>query len=229
MSVAVTPAERRAARASALALAAALALLGSAWAHVAHAQRPQVQLQPDAPITVDARSSDFDYKKGTLLFKGVRIAQGPLSVEADEAVATGLDFADSKWTFRGKVKITTADGALASNDATVQFAKNQIASALITGGPATFEQRREGGVARGRANRIEYDFGRGTVRLSEGAWLSDGPNEIKGRTLVYSMLDKRVLATASEQNNERVRITINPQQQPAGAPRPADPPAKPAP
>jgi lipopolysaccharide transport protein LptA len=184
------------------------------------------QLQPNTPINLDARSSDFDYKNGTLVFQGVRIAQGPLSVEADEAVATGLEFDDSRWTFKGNVKITTADGSLTSNEARVQFADNRIKDALITGAPAAFEQKRENGVARGRASRIEYDFGAGTVRLTEGAWLTDGVNEINGRTLVYSMKDQRVLATASEQNSQRVRITINPQQKPrAGAPAPEAPAA----
>jgi lipopolysaccharide export system protein LptA len=209
--------------------ARALPAVGAALAVVA-AGAAVPQLQPNAPITVDARSSEFDYRNSTLVFQRVRIAQGPLAVEADQAVATGLNFDDSRWTFKGNVRITTADGSLSSNDARVQFAKNQISSALITGGPAAFEQRREdGGVARGRANRIEYDFGRGTVRLSEGAWLSDGRNEINGRTLVYSMRDRRVLATASEQNEQRVRITINPQQAPRGTAGPATKPATPAP
>jgi lipopolysaccharide export system protein LptA len=227
--VAASPADRSARGATwrRPALAAVVALLTAvAGMGVDAAARAAVpQLQPDAPITVDARSSDFDYRNSTLVFQGVRIAQGPLAVEADEAVATGLNFEDSRWTFRGNVRITTADGSLQSQEARVQFAKNQIATALITGGPASFQQKRDDGLARGRANRIEYDFGRGTVRLSEGAWLSDGANEINGRTLVYSMRDRRVLATASEQNSERVRITINPQQKPAGAaPRAAEPP-----
>lgn len=204
-----------------------MAALTLAVAAPAVAQVPRIQ--PNAPITVDARSSDFDYKKGTLVFKGVRISQGALAVEAEQATATGLEFDDSRWTFEGNVRITTEDGSMQANDARVQFAKNQISNALVTGGPASFEQKRETGVARGRANRIEYDFGKGTVRLSEGAWLSDGKNEITGRTLVYSMRDRRVLATASEQNSERVRITINPQQKPPAAPRAADPAAKPNP
>ncbi len=218
---------RRAARAL---LAASAALLASAAAFAPLARAAAPQLQQNAPITVDARSSDFDYKNNTLVFQAVRIAQGDLAVEADEAVATGLNFEDSRWTFKGNVKITTGDGSLQSNDAKVQFAKNQISTALITGGPAQFQQKREdGSVARGRANRIEYDFGQGTVRLSEGAWLSDGTNEITGRTLVWSMKDRRVLATAADQGSQRVRITINPQQKPpARGDRPADA-AKPPP
>jgi lipopolysaccharide transport protein LptA len=215
------PTRRCAARRAGLALALAVA------APAAFAQVPRVQ--PNTPITVDARSSDFDYKNGTLVFRNVRISQGVLAVEADRATATGLEFEDSRWTFEGNVRITTEDGSMRANEARVQFAKNQISTALVTGGPASFEQKRETGVARGRANRIEYDFAKGTVRLGEGAWLSDGKNEITGRTLVYSMRDRRVLATASEQNSERVRITINPQQKPAAAPRAADPAAKPTP
>lgn len=183
------------------------------------------QLQPDVPIDLEAQSSDFDYRNGTLVFQRVRIAQGGLAIQSDEAVATGLNFDDSRWVFKGSVKITTTDGRLDSNDATVQFAKNAISTALVTGGPASFEQKRDDGVARGRANRIEYDFVAGTVRLTDGAWLSDGKNEINGRTLLYSMKDKRVLATAAEQGSERVRITIVPQQktapkEPATAPKP---------
>lgn len=211
-------------RATGATLALALAVSGAA---PAFAQVPRVQ--PDTPITVDARSSDFDYKQGTLVFKGVRIAQGALAVEADQATATGLEFEDSRWTFQGNVRITTEDGSMQANEARVQFAKNQISNALVTGGPASFQQKRADGIARGRANRIEYDFGKGTVRLGEGAWLSDGKNEITGRTLVYSMRDRRVLATASEQNSERVRITINPQQKPPAAPRASEPAAKPTP
>jgi lipopolysaccharide export system protein LptA len=224
--MAATPAERAPRRlaASAAALSAALAVTVAA---TSFAQVPRIQ--PDAPITVDARSSDFDYKKGTLIFKSVRISQGLLAVEADTATATGLEFEDSRWTFEGNVRITTEDGSLRANEARVQFAKNQISNAVVTGGPASFEQKRPTGLARGRANRIEYDFGNGTVRLSGGAWLSDGKNEITGRTLVYSMRDRRVLATASEQNSERVRITINPQQKAAPTPRPAEPAAKPNP
>jgi lipopolysaccharide export system protein LptA len=192
-------------------VAGAACALFAVLALAPHARAALPQLQSDVPINLDARSSDFDYKNNTLVFQGVRIAQGPLSLEADQAVATGLDFNDSKWVFKGNVKITTADGRLNSNDATVQFAKNEIRTALVTGGPASFEQKRDDGLARGRANRIEYDFGAGTVRLTEGAWLSDGTNEINGRTLLYSMKDKRVLATAADQGSQRVRITIIPQ------------------
>jgi lipopolysaccharide export system protein LptA len=48
------------------------------------------------------------------------------------------------------------------------------------------------------------------VQLVEDAYLTDGRNDIHGQTLVYSIRDQRVLAEASAQGQERVRITINP-------------------
>jgi lipopolysaccharide transport protein LptA len=169
-----------------------------------------LQLADDQPIKLDAGSSDMDVKNNTLVFHAIRIAQGGLAVEADEATATGLDFKDSHWVFRGNVRITVPDGFLLSDEARVAFAANAIATADATGSPASFEQKRERGVARGRGRRIEYDFGAGTVRLLDDAWLSDGDNEITGRTLLYSLRDQRVRANAEEQGSERVRITINP-------------------
>jgi lipopolysaccharide transport protein LptA len=169
-----------------------------------------LQLADDQPIKLDAGSSDMDVKNNTLVFHAIRIAQGGLAVEADEATATGLDFKDSRWVFRGNVRITVPDGFLLSDEARVAFAANAIATADATGSPASFEQKRERGVARGRGRRIEYDFGAGTVRLLDDAWLSDGDNEITGHTLLYNLRDQRVRANAEEQGSERVRITINP-------------------
>jgi lipopolysaccharide transport protein LptA len=65
-------------------------------------------------------------------------------------------------------------------------------------------------VARGNAATIQYDFASGTVRLTEDAYLTDGRNDIRGQTLVYSINEQRVLADAGEQGDQRVRITIKP-------------------
>jgi lipopolysaccharide export system protein LptA len=188
----------------------AAALLAGAAANAAAPAPAAPPLDRDQPIHLDARSSDFDYKNGTLAFHGVRISQGRFAVEADEATATGLDFKDSRWVFHGNVKITTPDSSLSSDEARIAFAANAVASAQISGTPAAFEQHRDQRVARGHAARIDYDFAAGTVRLTDDAWLSDGDNEITGRTLVYDMREQRVRAAAEDQDNQRVRITIIP-------------------
>ncbi len=165
-----------------------------------------------APISLEAASSDFDYRNNTLLFKRVKISQGNLQVEALEASATGLNFENSQWTLKGQVRITVPDGKLASDDAAVTFRNNDIVRAVIRGRPATFEQRLEDSsqVAQGRADTIEYDVQAATVRLVGSAWLSDGQNEIRGSTLVYDIGKQRVAANPGETEPGGVHITILP-------------------
>ena len=173
------------------------------------------------PINLEAASSDFDYKNNTLLFRRVRITQGPLQVEAQEASATGLNFENSEWNLKGDVRITVPDGKLASSDARVTFRGNEIVSALIRGTPASFEQRLKESrqLAQGEAATIDYNVREGTVRLSGDAWLTDGQNVIRGTTLVYDIGKQRVVANPGGSEPGGVRITINPKQQDA-APAP---------
>jgi lipopolysaccharide transport protein LptA len=190
-------------------MTAALLAAGAALGAPAR-ESPSLQLNDTQPIQLVARATDFDYKNNTLVFYGVRIAQGGLAIEADTGTATGLDFKDSHWVFKGNVRVTMPDGALASSEAHIDFAANLIANARITGTPATFEQKRDNGMARGHALTIEYQPAAGTVRLSDDAWLSDGNNDITSRTLVYYLRDQRVVANPDEQGSQPVRITINP-------------------
>jgi lipopolysaccharide transport protein LptA len=163
------------------------------------------------PISLNAASTNFDYRNNLLTFRKVRIAQAGMSVEADEATATGLDFENSEWKFVGAVQIRMPNGLLDSAAATITFRNNQITTARIAGSPATFQQERvEQQVARGRAGTIEYDVTRGTIELKDKAWLSDGKNEITGQTLVYDMLKERVIANPGEQDPGGVSITIYP-------------------
>jgi lipopolysaccharide transport protein LptA len=187
-------------------IAKLLALLGVCFA--AHAAGPQ--LDENQPIELDARSSDFDYKSNSLLFRAVHIAQGRLWIEADEATANGLNFEASVWRFTGHVRVGMVDGTLESDQALITFANNQVSVAEITGAPASFEQKRPNGVARGHAARIEYRPILGTVRLTGDAWLSDGTNEISGSTLVYDLNGQRVVANPDDQGDQRVRLTIQP-------------------
>lgn len=169
--------------------------------------------QSTLPISVDAASSDVDYRRNTVVFRDVVISQGPTRVAAERAEATGLDFEDSTWSFTGNVRITMEGGSLSSSSATVDFRDNEISRATIKGSPAQFEQQLEQSqtTARGRANTIEYDLGANSVRLAQNAWLSDGRNEISGEELVYNLAEERVQAQAKPGQNDRVRITIRPQ------------------
>jgi len=187
-----------------------LAALLLATAVMAQAASPRAVL----PISVEAQSSDFDYKNGVLVFTRVVITQGDARVEADRATATGLNFESSRWRLEGNVRIRAEGGSLSSDLATVSFENNEISVAQVVGAPASFAQRRGDRSAEGRAGQIDYDLASGRVRLSGDAWLSDGSNQITGSTLVYSMREERVVAEAGEQGGQPVRITINPKAPP---------------
>lgn len=216
MAVSIPDAPRR--RNAGLLLCCALAA-AAGQAHTAAAASQE-------PIDLEAASSDFDYRNNTLLFRRVKITQGPLQVEAQEASATGLNFDNSVWSLKGAVKIMVTDGKLASSDARVTFRDNQIVSALIRGTPASFEQRLKESqqLAQGEAGTIDYNVQEGTVRLTGDAWLTDGQNVIRGSTLVYDIGKQRVVANPGGSEPGGVRITINPKQPPT---EPAPPQGQP--
>jgi lipopolysaccharide transport protein LptA len=173
------------------------------------------------PVTVDAASSEVDYRTNTVVFSDVVISQGTMRVQADHAHASGLNFANSRWTFEGHVRIDAEPrGSLRADQAVVEFRDNRILRATATGKPAQFEQVRADSqqLARGHANQIVYDVTEGTVRLSEDAWLTDGANEISGPLLVYNIRAQRVQAAAQSGSDQRVHIVIQPQGSPAAPP-----------
>ena len=169
------------------------------------------QVSASLPIKVDAASSEVDYKTNTLVFKDVTISQGATKVQADRAHATGLEFANSKWSFDGNVRITAEPrGNLRSDTAVVEFRDNHIARATVTGKPAQFEQKRSdtGQLAQGHANEIVYDMEAGTVVLTNDAWLSNAGKEISAPMLTYNVKEQNVKAATAPGTNERIHITI---------------------
>lgn len=179
------------------------------------AREEQAPLQ-SGDITLDAASSEVDYRANALLFRDIIITQGQVRVVAQRARSTGLDFDDSTWTLSGAVRIDVDGGTLTSDEAAVTFEKNRIVSASIRGKPAEFSQQlKDGGRARGRAGSILYDMAASTVTLREEAWLSDnGRSEIRGDQLVYNVREQRVQAGKPAGSDERVRIIIRPRPSP---------------
>jgi lipopolysaccharide transport protein LptA len=158
------------------------------------------------PIDLKMESYEVDFRSGKTLMRKVAISQCDVSITANRAEATGLDFKDSRWVFSGDVHINAEQrGDMRSEKAEVDFHNNLIAKATIKGSPAQFEQKYADSnqTARGRAGQIVYDVGAGSVRFTEDAWLTNGENEISGPLLVYNIRQQKV-------QGERVRITIVP-------------------
>jgi lipopolysaccharide export system protein LptA len=166
----------------------------------------------EQPLLIEAQSVDLDYKNNNVLYHKVRIAQGTMSVAADQAQTTGADVANSHWVFRGSVKISMNQGQLTADEAEITFANKLLSKALVNGKPAAFEQQiaKTGKLAQGRADTIDYDVKQGVVHLSKNAWLSDGQHEILGESLKYNVLSQNIVAESSEQGSQRVHIIITP-------------------
>ncbi len=166
------------------------------------------------PISVDADTSELDRKNQTVIFRGVRVTQGSLSIHADRADTSALEFSNTLWTFTGNVQISTEDTRIDADKAQLRFVDHKLVSAVVTGDPATFEQETttddEKKITRGRAGVIDYDVSNGILQLKSDARINQGANEISGNVLRYDMPNERIVADSDSEGTQRVHITIVP-------------------
>jgi lipopolysaccharide transport protein LptA len=187
----------------------AVAAADAATASGAAATRAVRSASPEPELDFDT----LEYQRGKVVLSKVTIQQGAMRVQADLAEAAGLDFDNNTWIFTGDVKVQLPEGSMEATRAIVQFRAGRIATATVTGLPATFAQRSGAGSgsARGRAAQIDYDASSGDVRLRGEAFLSDERSEISSGTIVYS-IPQRTFRAEGGASGERVRGTIRPTQ-----------------
>ncbi len=164
------------------------------------------------PISLDADSTDYDGKNSMLMFKGLRLSQGNIGIEADEGRASKLDFEDSVWRFTGNVIIDVDNGHIECDSADLQFSEHQLLLAEIEGNPATFELTRAGSedTTYAEARKLRYDLRAGTIEFSGDATITEGGNQISSSFLVYNILEQRINAQSSADGENRVKIIYTP-------------------
>jgi len=164
------------------------------------------------PISLDADSTNYDGKNSMLMFRGLRLSQGTIGVEADEGRASKLDFKDSVWHFSGNVIIDVDNGHIECDSAALQFTDHLLTIATIEGNPATFELKRLDGneVTYAEAGKLEYDLRQGIIEFSENAKITEAGNQISSNTLVYNIKERRVNAMSSGEGDEKVKIIYTP-------------------
>lgn len=174
------------------------------------------------PISLDADSTDYDGKSSMLMFRGLRLSQGSIGIEADEGRASKLDFEDSVWRFAGNVVIDVEDGHIECDAADLQFTDHTLRLATIQGSPATFRLRRAetDDVTYAEAGLLKYNLDTGIVEFSENAIITEGGNQISSNFLVYNIREQRIKAQSSGNSDEKVKITYTPAE-PAQAEAPA--------
>ena len=183
------------------------------------------------PISLDADSTAYDGKNSMLMFRGLRMTQGTIGIEADEGRASNLNFEDSVWQFAGNVVIDVENGHIECDTADLQFKDHQLTIATIAGSPATFELTRPGSEATtyAEAGKLRYDLLAGTVEFSGDAVITEGGNQIASDYLIYNIAEQRINAQGSPGDDGKVRITYTPkdeagEQQDTGAAEETDEP-----
>jgi len=164
------------------------------------------------PISLDADSTAYDGKRSMLMFRGLRMTQGTIGIEADEGRASNLDFADSVWQFSGNVVIDVENGHIECETADLQFTDHQLTLATIAGTPATFELKRPGSeeTTYAEAGKLRYDLLAGTIEFSGDAVITEGGNKIASNFLIYNIIEQRINAQGSPEGDGKVRITYTP-------------------
>ena len=151
-----------------------------------------------------------------LVFKGLRLTQGSIGIEADEGRASKLDFQDSVWQFSGHVIIDVDNGHIECDSADLKFQDNQLKLATITGTPATFEIQRPGSDEKtyAEAHKLKYNLDSDIVEFSGDAVLREGGNQVASSFLSYNIAERRFNAQSSGDGDDKVRITYTPKPEP---------------
>lgn len=164
------------------------------------------------PISLDADSTNYDGKSSMLMFRGLKLSQGTIGIEADEGRASKLDFQDSTWRFSGNVKIDIESGHIECDSADLRFSEHQLKLATIEGSPATFVLRRPDSdqVTYAEAGKLRYNLDTGIIEFSDNATITESGNQISSSFLVYNISEQRINAESLGDGENKVKITYTP-------------------
>jgi lipopolysaccharide export system protein LptA len=185
-------------------LIAAGLLVGTLGA--AHAAEPAAKSKPplampgldrDQPITVSARTLEFDYKNNVVVYRGdVRAAQDDVHLRSDE-LTIRLRSADAKGAPDATPKKEPPAG-----DATLG-GRVELREVVATG-----SVRIDQGERWATGGRAVFDQERRVLILSEDPVLHDGPNQIAGERVVVYLDENRSVV---EGGDKRVKAVLFPE------------------
>jgi lipopolysaccharide transport protein LptA len=164
------------------------------------------------PMDIDADNTTIDGKNSMIIFSGLRLTQGRVSIQANEGRATRMELEDSFWHFEGDVVIDVGDGRIECDSAELYFDEFQLQNAIVTGRPALYDLQRAGSedTTHAEAERLDYDVSKGVIQFSGQATITEGGNQISSNVLVYNIAEQRINADSSGEEDGRVRITYTP-------------------
>ena len=165
------------------------------------------------PIVIDSVVATIDDTTNTADFTTISVTQGGARITAERAHATDVGSKNSRWTFTGRVMITSEQrGSLWANQAILDYRDGALDQILATGAPVRFEQRPTGSERgdHGQADEITYEAKQETVRLRGHPQISAGSGlEMSAPMFLYHVRDGRLQAY-SDNGTQAVHIITKP-------------------
>src|SRR5918993_1271507 len=139
-----------------------------------------------------------------------RIRQGDLTIAADDALATGFEFADAgEFRLTGNVRVEIDSAVMEADSAVFTFADGQLSRGELDGSPVSFSDVDEATQRRvtGHAGKISYDNVARTLRMLGDASVQLDNREVLGCDLIYDFGAERVTSGSADcEGGFRVRV-----------------------
>ena len=165
------------------------------------------------PMVIDSVVATIDDTTNTADFTTISVTQGGDRITAERAHATDVGSKNSRWTFTGRVMITSKQrGSLWADQAIVVYRDGALDQILATAAPARFEQRRTDSerADHGQADEITYEAKQATVRLRGHPQISMGSGlTMSAPMFLYHVRDGR-LQGYSDNGTQAVHIITKP-------------------
>lgn len=135
--------------------------------------------------------------------------QQPIHIQADRIT---VHEKEGRSYYEGNVEFTQGSLQINGDEITVHLQNNVLQKIIVTGKPATLQQRPEADqeLVHSRALRMEYDAIQQIVTLIEDAQVLQGPNSFAGDYIEYDTRTNRVSARKGESEDSRVHVIITP-------------------
>ncbi|NND65930.1 MAG: hypothetical protein HKM24_08185 [Gammaproteobacteria bacterium] len=125
---------------------------------IGFAQTSVLPVPNESAIKLDASSSTLNHSAGTLEFRDIVISQESLSLSANSASTTSLEFSNNLWRLRGNVKIESAQVTLIADHADIRFVKNELTNLDLQGSPLIIEGKGVGQVdLKAREGQVHFN------------------------------------------------------------------------
>jgi|TARA_B100001250_G_scaffold72479_1_gene58860 lipopolysaccharide transport protein LptA len=164
------------------------------------------------PILLDAESSVIDRISNSVSFIKLEINQeNNFIIQADEAIASSLDFSSNEWVLKGNVYLELNEMNIKAQKAVIKFSNNGVEEAIFEGLPAIFSNvnNLENLTISGGADNLTYNKKTSFISMNNNAFLKKGKNEFQGCSLIYD-IDAEQITSGTSDCGTPVSITIAP-------------------